>query len=62
MEYIEKETESEFEHAVAQGSNASAFRGASITELDLLSYHERNAGRLVVDPEYIFPPFYALPA
>ncbi|KAI0937647.1 hypothetical protein AcW1_001527 [Taiwanofungus camphoratus] len=51
MEYIEKETESEFEHAVAQGSNASAFRGASITELDLLSYHERNAGRLVVDPE-----------
>lgn len=25
------------------------------TEIDLLSYHEAQAGRLVVDPEHVFP-------
>ena len=25
------------------------------TDVDLYSYHEKRAGRLVVDPEYVFP-------
>lgn len=27
---------------------------SSIEEIDLYTYHERNAGRLVIDPQYVF--------
>lgn len=35
---------------VDRGSSAG-----SGSEIDLLSYHELNAGRLIVDPECVFP-------
>lgn len=35
-------------------------QSAHSSEIDLLNYHEHNAGRLVIDPEYVltFPPSY----
>ena len=27
------------------------------SEIDLYSFHERHAGRLIIDPAYVFPPF-----
>ncbi|KAH9918337.1 MFS general substrate transporter [Amylocystis lapponica] len=46
VEDNEKETDSKSEDVNATGSGHSSYEG-----LDLHSYHERNAGRLVVDPE-----------
>lgn len=31
-----------------------ASASGTYTEIDLFSYHEHNAGRLVVDPEYVY--------
>ena len=35
--------------------NTGSERGAVFHDIDLLSYHEQQAGRLVVDPEYVDP-------
>ena len=30
----------------------------SIEEIDLYTYHERNAGRLVIDPQYVCSSYF----
>lgn len=50
------------DHDSTKKETSSEDRVASnASELDLISYHEHNAGRLVIDPEYVWSPAFCAP-
>ena len=40
-------------NSMEKGSDVQVSMSNAGSEIDLLEYHEHNAGRLVVDPEYV---------